>query len=58
MYNKIIHALNKYKGLQLNYDTAIPQIAVDILKVVVKENKKQIVGVLDDIRKELKNEEV
>jgi|TARA_R110000751_G_scaffold34261_4_gene84920 hypothetical protein len=58
MYHKIIQTLNKYKGYQLNYDSAIPQIAVDILKVVVKENKKQIMGVLDDIRKELKNEKI
>jgi len=56
MYNTILKTLNKYKGLQLNYDTAIPQIAVEISLEVQKLQSKEIKRIFKEIRKELTDE--
>ena len=51
-YEVIQKTLRKYKGCQLNYDSAIEGIAVEVTREVLTVFEKNVRHIFDEIRKD------
>jgi urease gamma subunit len=52
-YEAIQKTLRKYKGIQLNYDSAIKVISIEVTEAVLDVFQSEVDRIFDELRKEM-----